>query len=164
MPRKASAAARSPACWGRAGNASRRALAEQRAQERVDEARGRRALGEAREIDRVVHDGGRGHAVQVQDLVKAEPQDGQDSRVRGDAASRGGRGDNGVQRALPAQRALHDLGSQCLVARVVQSPAAFGQRGGQVQGSVLDGRERPVGRDAGRRGHGEEKRSPITGA
>ena len=31
---------------------------------------------------------------------------------------------NGVQRALPAQRALHDLGGQRLVARVAQPPAA----------------------------------------
>src|SRR5690242_3455362 len=78
-------------------------LAEERAEDAVDEPSGARLTGEASQFDRFVQRGVRGNAIEIVELVRGEPQDGADDRrQRLDLAPAGPR-DARVERRTPAQ-------------------------------------------------------------
>ena len=129
-------------------------LPERRAQHRVHESARAWLSRRAGQIHRIVHDRGCRHPIQVEQLIQAETQDGDDLRIElADAALREVL-DEMVEAALPPQRAGDDLGSQRPIALVLEMLAAGVECRGQIGPAGCDCAKRVIRSGSRRGGHG----------
>jgi hypothetical protein len=96
---------REPIDGGSLGQRQRAALSRGAAEQRVHKSRRALLAGLARHLHRVVHHGGRGDAIQMEDLKEPDAKDGQDFAVEPCGRTSRERHDHVIERRLPAKDA-----------------------------------------------------------
>jgi hypothetical protein len=121
-------------------------LPKRLSQNGIHESRGAGLSRLASQIDRIIHDGGGGHTIQMQELIETQTQDVNDVFVNLRQRPGGEVLDEMVEAALPAKRSGDDVGRKRAVSLIWHMLPAVGERGGKVDSFVGDGAERTIGR------------------
>jgi len=122
-------------------------LAQETAQDGVDQAARRAALDRLREIDGRVDGGELRHAVELDDLEQREPQQCPHVRIETARLAAEARQDV-IEKPLPGERAVDELCREGAVARVQLRAAERAAQDGVGEGAVLDGGQHSPGEAA----------------
>jgi len=137
------------------------ALTQKGSEDRIHEP-GRAWLSRsASQIDRIVdHRRGR-HAIQVEQLVHAQAEDGQDFFVHPGSGTSSEVCNEMIERALPPQGPGHDLSRERSIPCVIEGTAALREGRRQIESAGRDRAQCVIGGRACRRGHGAPSTAPA---